>query len=137
MSEALVVNSGQMERVGASIANEPLLVVEGAAAGVDVIAGGALGLAADAAPTATSVEIGSGGAGGGGTGGSGTGGSATGGSAAGGSGASAATPSGDVEDSDGCGCTVPPSRGAGLAWLFAALLAALTGMRRGRRAAAR
>ena len=62
MSQALVINSGRLERVGATTASEKLLLTLGTAGGLDVEAAGALGLATGT-PTATSVEIGSGGAG--------------------------------------------------------------------------
>lgn len=62
MSEALVINSGQVERVGTTVANEKLIIGAGAAAGLDVASAGILALPGSS-PTATSVEIGASGAG--------------------------------------------------------------------------
>ena len=61
MSLALVVNSGQVERVGATTSPEILEVRAGAGAGLDVVAAGVLEIGIT---TATSITIGSGGAGG-------------------------------------------------------------------------
>ena len=61
MSLALVINSGQVERVGATVSPEPLLVRGGAGAGIDLDAGGTLEIGV---ATATAITIGSGGAGG-------------------------------------------------------------------------
>jgi hypothetical protein len=61
MSLALVINSGQVERVGATTSPEPLTVRAGAGAGLDVSAAGTLEIGIS---TATAITIGSGGAGG-------------------------------------------------------------------------
>ena len=61
MSLALVINSGQVERVGATTTPEPLLVRGGAGAGIDLDAAGTLELGVT---TATAITIGSGGGGG-------------------------------------------------------------------------
>jgi hypothetical protein len=62
MSQALVINSGRLERVGATTASEKLLLTAGTAGGLDIEAAGVLGLATGT-PTATSIEIGTGGSG--------------------------------------------------------------------------
>jgi hypothetical protein len=63
MSQALVINNGRLERVGASTAAEKLLLTEGAAGGLDIESAGILAIGGTSA-TATSVQIGVNGSGG-------------------------------------------------------------------------